>query len=71
MTGRSRELQKCRPEPPLCQWSVHMESMPADANPGLSEIRRGSPYFNATVADVISVQSMPSTTLECTDLTFN
>ena len=68
MTGRSRELQKCHPELPLCQCSFDIESMLANANLGLSDILRGSLYFNATVADVTCALPMLSTTLECTGL---
>lgn len=51
----------------LCPYGLNA----GNANLGPSEIQRGSLHLNATVADAIGVQSMPSTTLECTDLTFN
>lgn len=50
------------PELPRCQRSVHMDSALAMLTFGPSEIQRGPLHFNATMADAIGVESMPSTT---------
>lgn len=69
VTGRSRELQKCHPELPRCQHSVHMDSMLAMLTLDLQKFRE-DPCILMPLWQMRLVSS-PCLLLEGTDLSFN